>query len=216
MDERLLELFQKGYAKGTVTTGFGNEATAVGMTLPLRPGRDVVSLLHRDTGGHLLLGASPYQILCQFMANADSPTHAREGNAHHGDAATRRLPMISHLGKMPSLVVGGTWAARRHGEDVFGLAIVGDGGSSTGEIHESLNLASVQKAPVLFLIENNGYSFSTPTSFQYRCAGFPIGRAAMACPAGRSTARTPGRSTPRSAMRWKPCKRRRCRRFWSA
>ena len=170
MDERLFELFQKGYAKGTVTTGFGNEATAVGMTLPLRPGRDVVSLLHRDTGGHLLLGASPYQIFCQFMANADSPTYAREGNAHYGDAATRRLPMISHLGKMPSLVVGGIWAARRQGEDVFGLAIVGDGGSSTGEIHESLNLAAVQKVPVLFLIENNGYSFSTPTSFQYACA----------------------------------------------
>jgi 2-oxoisovalerate dehydrogenase E1 component len=170
LDERLLELFQKGYAKGTVTTGFGNEATAVGMALPLRPGRDVVSLLHRDTGGHLLLGASPYQIFCQFMANADSPTHAREGNAHYGDAATRRLPMISHLGKMPSLVVGGTWAARRRGEEVFGLAVVGDGGSSTGEIHESLNLAAVQKVPVLFLIENNGYSFSTPTSFQYRCA----------------------------------------------
>ena len=147
LDERLLELFQKGYAKGTVTTGFGNEATAVGMTLPLCPGRDVVSLLHRDTGGHLLLGTSPYQILCQFMANADSPTYAREGNAHYGDAATRRLPMISHLGKMPSLVVGGVWAARRQGEDVFGLAIVGDGGSSTGEIHESLNLAAVQKCP---------------------------------------------------------------------
>ena len=128
LDERLLELFQKGYAKGTVTTGFGNEATAIGMALPLRPGRDVVSLLHRDTGSHLLLGASPYQIFCQFMANADSPTHAREGNAHYGDAASRRLPMISHLGKMLSLVVGGTWAARRQGESVFGLAVMGDGG----------------------------------------------------------------------------------------
>ena len=77
--------------------------------------------------------------------------------------------MMSHLGKMTSLVVGGVWAARRDGEDVFGLAVVGDGGSSTGEIHESLNLAAVQKVPVLFLFENNHYSFSTPTSFQYRC-----------------------------------------------
>ena len=79
------------------------------------------------------------------MANAQSPTHGREGNVHHGNAATRRFPMISHLGKMPSLVVGATWAARRAGEDVFGLAVVGDGGTSTGEIHESLNIASVQK-----------------------------------------------------------------------
>lgn len=169
MEDRLLELFQKGYVKGTVTMSAGTEATAVGMTMPLRPGRDVVSLLHRDFAGHLLLGATPHQLFCQYMANADSPTHGREGNAHHGDAGARRLPMISHLGKMTSLVVGGTWAARRAGEEVFGLVVVGDGGSSTGEIHESLNMASVQKVPVLFLIENNQYSFSTPTNLQYNC-----------------------------------------------
>ncbi|MEN6457528.1 MAG: thiamine pyrophosphate-dependent enzyme [Thermoguttaceae bacterium] len=169
IEERLLELFQKGYVKGTVTDGWGNEATAVGMTLPLRPGRDVVSIMHRDLAGHLLLGATPYQLFCQYMANADSPTHAREGNAHHGDASRRRFPMISHLGKMPSLVTGATWAARRQGEDIFGLCVVGDGASSTGEIHETMNLAAVQKTPVLFVIQNNHYSFSTPTTFQYRC-----------------------------------------------
>jgi 2-oxoisovalerate dehydrogenase E1 component len=169
IEERLLELFQKGYVKGTVTTGDGNEATAVGMAMPLRSGRDVVSLLHRDLVSHLLLGVTPYQLFCQYMANAESMTHAREGNCHHGDAARRRFPMLSHLGKMPSLVVGGVWAARRQGEDVFGLAVVGDGGSSTGEIHESLNLASVHKVPVLFLIENNRYAFSTPTELQYHC-----------------------------------------------
>ncbi len=169
LEERLMELFQKGYAKGTVTTSAGNEATAVGMAMPLRPGRDLVSLLHRDFASHLLLGATPQQLFCQYMANAESPTHGREGNAHHGDAAARRFPMISHLGKMPSMVVGGTWAARQAGEDVFGLAVIGDGGSSTGEIHESLNVASVHKVPVLFLFQNNHYSFSTPTSLQYNC-----------------------------------------------
>ncbi len=169
LEERLLELFQKGYVRGTVTISVGSEATTVGMALPFRPGKDVVSLLHRDFAAHLLLGATPYQMVCQYLANAQSPTHAREGNVHHGDAAHRRFPMISHLGKMLSLVVGGTWAARRHGEDTFGLAVIGDGGSSTGEFHEALNLASVHKAPVLFLVENNGYSFSTPTSAQYRC-----------------------------------------------
>ena len=141
-----MELFQKGYVKGTVTTGVGNEATAMA-ALPLRPGRDVVSLLHRDFAAHLLLGATPYQLLCQYMANAESPTHGREGNVHHGDAARRRFPMISHLGKMLSLVVGGVWAARRAGEEVFGLAVIGDGGTSTGEFHEALNLASVRARP---------------------------------------------------------------------
>jgi 2-oxoisovalerate dehydrogenase E1 component len=169
LEERLLELYQKGYVKGTVTISIGNEATTVGMSLPFRPGKDIVSLLHRDFGAHLLLGSTPYAMACQYLANVDSPTHAREGNVHHGNARQRRFPMISHLGKMLSVVVGGTWAARRQGEDVFGLAVIGDGGSSTGEFHEALNLASVQHCPVLFLIENNHYSFSTPTDAQYRC-----------------------------------------------
>jgi len=169
LEELLLELFQKGYVKGTVTMSWGNEATAVGMTIPFRPGRDVVSLLHRDLAGHLLLGARPYDLVCQYLANVESPTHAREGNCHHGDAPNRRFPMISHLGKMLSTVVGGTWAARQHGEEVFGLTVIGDGGSSTGEFHEALNVASVRKAPVLFLVQNNHYSFSTPTTAQYNC-----------------------------------------------
>jgi 2-oxoisovalerate dehydrogenase E1 component len=170
LEERLIELFQKGYVKGTVTISIGNEATALPMTMPLRPGRDVVSLLHRDFGGHLVLGSTPYQLLCQYLANADSPTHGCEGNVHHGDAAQRRFPMISHLGKMLSLVVGGTWAARQAGEDALGLAAIGDGGCSTGEFHESLNIASVRRAPVLFVVENNHYAFSTPTRLQYNCA----------------------------------------------
>jgi 2-oxoisovalerate dehydrogenase E1 component len=169
LEERIFELFQKKYALGTVATGVGNEATAVGMAIPFRGGQDVVSLLHRDLAAHLLLGATPYQLLCQYLANAESPTHAYEGNVHHGDARRRRFPMISHLGKMLSVVVGGTWAARRNGEEVFGLAVIGDGGTSTGEFHESLNLASVLQVPVLFVIENNHYAFSTPTRAQYAC-----------------------------------------------
>ena len=169
LDERMLELFRKGYVKGTVASGIGNEATAVGMALPYRSGKDVVGLMHRDLASHLLMGATPYQLLCQYMANAESPTHGREGNVHHGDSAKRRLPMISHLGKMLSPVVGATWEARRQGEDVFGLAIIGDGGSSTGEFHEAINLAAVRHVPVIFLIQNNYYSFSTPVSAQFTC-----------------------------------------------
>lgn len=168
LDERILDLYQKGYIKGTVTSGMGNEATAVGMALPLRPGKDVVSFLHRDLASHLLFGSTPRELLCQYLANAESPTRGREGNVHHGDAGQRRFPMISHLGQMLSTVVGATWAARRHGEEVFGLAAIGDGGSSTGDFHESLNLASVLQVPVLFLVQNNHYAFSTPACQQYR------------------------------------------------
>jgi 2-oxoisovalerate dehydrogenase E1 component len=169
LEEKFAELFRKRHVKGTVTLGIGNEATAVGMSLPLRPGRDVISLLHRDAAAHLICGTSLFKILCQYMANSDSPTHGREGNAHHGNAPERRFPMISHLGNMLSLVVGGAWAARKNGEDVIGLTVIGDGGCSTGDFHESLNIASVHDVPVLFVIENNHYAYSTPTRLQYRC-----------------------------------------------
>jgi 2-oxoisovalerate dehydrogenase E1 component len=169
LDEKFGELFRKRYVKGTVTQSIGNEATAAGMSLPLRPGKDVLSIMHRDLPAHLILGDTPYKLFCQYMANAESPTHGREGNVHHGDAFRRELPMISHLGDMLSLVVGGTWAARQNGENIFGLSIVGDGGTSTGDFHESLNIASVRKVPVLFLIENNHYAYSVPTRLQYHC-----------------------------------------------
>ena len=169
MDVRVKELFRRGLVKGTVILISGNEASSVGMALPFRPGVDAVALLHRNLAAHMTLGCTPYTALCQYLANADSPTHAREGNVHFGDAAARRFPMLSHLGGMLSVAVGGAWAARRNGEDAFGLAVIGDGGSSTGQFHESLNMASVHKVPVVFLVENNGYAFSTPVTSQYNC-----------------------------------------------
>ncbi|MBD3314477.1 MAG: transketolase [Chitinivibrionales bacterium] len=169
MEERLTELFRKGHVKGTVIISIGGEATTVGMAMPFRPGKDVAGLLHRDFISHILLGSTPFAMMCQYMANAQSPTHGREGNVHHGDAVGRRLPMISHLGNMLAPTVGAVWSARRNGEEVFGLGVIGDGGSSTGDFHESINMASVLDVPILFLIENNCYAFSTPTRYQYNC-----------------------------------------------
>lgn len=169
METKIKELFKKGHVKGTVIICSGNEATSVGMTLPFRSGFDVLSLMHRDFAGHLVSGADPLKLMCQYMANSNSPTHGREGNVHHGDILKRRFPMISHLGSMVALTVGGVWAARSRGEKVFGLTTIGDGGSSTGDIHESLNMASVRRVPVLFVIENNHYAYSTPTALQYNC-----------------------------------------------
>jgi 2-oxoisovalerate dehydrogenase E1 component len=169
MDEMFKELFRKGHVKGTVIICAGNEASSVGMALPFRPGKDVMALLHRDLGAQLVSGVTPLSIFCQFMANENSPTHGREGNVHYGDAAKRRFPMISHLGDMLAPAVGGVWAAKYNNEDTFGITTIGDGGTSTGDFHESLNLASVQKVPIIFLIENNLYAYSTPTEYQYNC-----------------------------------------------
>jgi 2-oxoisovalerate dehydrogenase E1 component len=105
--------------------------------------------------------------LNQYCANAHSPTQAREGNVHHGDPANRSLPMISHLGAMISNVLGLTDAQRRQGSAAVGFAIFGDGGSSTGDIHECLNLASLLSLPIVFVVENNRYAYSTPSHEQF-------------------------------------------------
>ncbi|HEY0945461.1 MAG TPA: thiamine pyrophosphate-dependent enzyme [Opitutaceae bacterium] len=166
-DNRILELFRQGLIKGTVTGGQGHEALTIPLALLADKEIDVVSWTHRDFGGHLIWGDHLCNHLNQYFANADSPTKAREGNIHHGDPVHRSLPMISHLGAMLSNVAGMTDAQRRLGRPAVGFAFFGDGGSSTGDTHESLNLASLLSLPVLFIIQNNRYAYSTPVSEQF-------------------------------------------------
>ena len=181
-DNRILDLFRQGLIKGTVTGGQGNEGLVVPLALLADKATDVISFSHRGFGGHLVWSGHFCDHLNQYFANAGSPTKAREGNIHHGDPANRSLPMISHLGAMLSNVVGMTDSQRRLGRPAVGFTFFGDGSSSTGAIHETLNLASLLSLPILFVIENNRYAYSTPTSEQFapdtelwrRAAGYGI------------------------------------------
>lgn len=167
VDNRILELFRQGLIKGTVTGGQGNEAMVVPLALLADKTSDVVSFTHRGLGGHLIWSGHLCEHLNQYFANAESPTRAREGNIHHGDPANRSIPMISHLGAMCGPVLGLTDAQRRSGRKPVGFAFFGDGSSSTGDVHEAMNLASLLNIPVLFVIENNRYAYSTPVCEQY-------------------------------------------------
>jgi 2-oxoisovalerate dehydrogenase E1 component len=181
-DNRILELFRQGLIRGTVTGGQGNEGLIVPLTLLADKAIDVTSFTHRDLGGHLIWSGHLCEHLNQYFANIHSPTKAREGNVHHGDPANRSMPMISHLGSMISVVSGATDSQRRKGKPAVGFAFFGDGGSSTGDVHETLNLASLLSLPVVFVIENNCYAYSTPTCEQFaagtelwkRAAGYGI------------------------------------------
>ena len=196
-DNRILDLFRQGLIKGTVTGGQGNEGLIVPLALLADKSIDVVSFTHRGFGGHLIWSDHLCDHLNQYFANAHSPTKAREGNIHHGDPKNRSLPMISHLGAMLSNVLGSTDSQRRLGKNAVGLALFGDGGSSTGDIHESLNLASLLSLPVLFVIENNKYAYSTPLSEQFvagtelwkRAAGYGIEGFSIDCSDTEATAR---------------------------
>ncbi len=187
-DNRILDLFRQGLIRGTVTGGQGNEALIVPLALLADKAIDVVSFSHRDFGGHLIWSGHLGDHLCQYLANSGSPTKGREGNIHHGDPQNRSLPMISHLGIMLSNVIGSTDSQRRLGRPAVGFAFFGDGSSSTGDIHESMNLAAVLSVPVIFIIENNQYAYSTPICEQYvapnlyeRAKGYGMAGFAMDC-----------------------------------
>lgn len=181
-DNRILDLFRQGLLRGTVTGGQGNEGLIIPLALLADKNTDVASFTHRDLGGHLIWSGHLCEHLNQYFANADSPTKAREGNIHHGDPANRSIPMISHLGTMLSTVAGTADSQRRFGRSSVGFAFFGDGASSTGDVHETMNLASLLSLPVVFVIENNGYAYSTPTCEQFaagtelwkRAAGYGI------------------------------------------
>ena len=210
-DNRILDLFRQGLIRGTVTGGQGNEALIIPLALLADKAIDVVSFSHRGFGGHLIWSGHLGDHLCQYFANSGSPTKAREGNIHHGDPANRSLPMISHLGIMLSNVIGATDSQRRLGRPAVGFAFFGDGSSSTGDIHESLNLAAVLSVPVVFVIENNQYAYSTPVSEQFaspnlcdRAKGYGLDGFAMDCSDPAQVLSTLGAAIERARKTCKP------------
>jgi len=170
LEERLVALYRQTKVVGGLFRSLGQEADAVGSCFALES-RDVMSPLIRNMGAMLVKGATPLEILKQYMAKGDSPTRGRELNIHFGDigpAGTTRgfLGQISPLGDMVPVMAGVTMTFKMRGEDRVGLVYVGDGATSTGAFHEGINFAAVQRLPLVVIIENNGYAYSTPTAKQ--------------------------------------------------
>ncbi|WP_411280171.1 thiamine pyrophosphate-dependent dehydrogenase E1 component subunit alpha [Gemmatimonas sp.] len=170
LEERLVNLYRQTKVVGGLFRSLGQEADAVGSCFALEQ-RDVMSPLIRNLGAMLVKGATPVEVLKQYMAKADSPTRGRELNIHFGDigeaGVTRGfLGQISPLGDMVPVMTGVTMSFKMRGEDRVGLVYVGDGATSTGAFHEGINFAAVQKCPLVVIVENNGYAYSTPTHKQ--------------------------------------------------
>ena len=117
----------------------------------------------------LVKGATPLEMIRQYMAKGDSPTRGRELNIHFGDIECADfIGQISHLGDMVPVMAGVTLSFKMRREARVGLVYVGDGATSTGAFHEGINFAAVQRCPLVVIVENNGYAYSTPTSRQTR------------------------------------------------
>jgi len=166
MEDRTRTLFLQGKIVGGVYTAQGHEATTVGAAMTLRPG-DCIVPQHRDLGMHLVRGGSPRAVMCQWLARGNSPTLGRDGQVHIGDMHHGIVPMISLLGESLAVGCGIALTMKRFKRSDVVLASCGDGATNTGQFHEALNFASVQRLPIVFLVENNGYAYSTPTHQQF-------------------------------------------------
>ncbi|GAC1345675.1 MAG: thiamine pyrophosphate-dependent dehydrogenase E1 component subunit alpha [Ktedonobacteraceae bacterium] len=166
VEDRTRTLFLQGRVVGGVYTAQGHEATTVGAAMTLRDG-DCIVPQHRDLGMHFVRGGSPRAVMCQWLARGNSPTLGRDGQLHIGDMLHGIVPSISMLGESLAVACGVALTMKMRKRSTIVLAPCGDGASNTGPFHEALNFASVQKLPVVFVIENNGYAYSTPTYKQF-------------------------------------------------
>ena len=169
-EEKLASLYRGGKVVGGVFLGKGQEALSAALGTALRKG-DIYAPLIRDCAGRLAFGETLLDAARTIVGSRLGPMRGREGNIHRGKPREGYYAMISHLGVMVSTVAGGLVARRFKGvKDVVGATCIGDGGTSTGSFHEGLNMAAVEKLPLVVVVANNQYAYSTPTSQQYACA----------------------------------------------
>lgn len=169
LDDKFASLYRGGKIHGGVFLGRGQEALSVAVGLSLRKG-DVFAPLIRDAAGRLAFGEPLLDAVRTFLGSPLGPMRARDGNVHRGRPKEGLLPMLSHLGAMISVVNGVLLAKRMNGvSQVVGATCIGDGGTSTGSFHEALNQAAVERLPLVLIVADNQYAYSTPTSRQFAC-----------------------------------------------
>ena len=165
LEEKLVALFRQSKVIGGLYRSLGQEGESVAAAYALDYTRgDVVQPLIRNIGSILVAGAKPVEIVRQYMAKGDGPTRGRELNIHFGNPARDGfIGQISMLGDMIPVMAGIALAGRMQKRDLVTLAFIGDGGSSTGAFWEGFNFAAVQRLPMVIVVEDNGYAYSTPT-----------------------------------------------------
>ena len=169
LDDKFASLYRMGKIHGGVFLGRGQEALSAALGLALRPG-DVFAPLIRDTAGRLAFGEPMLDAVRTYLGSPLGPMRARDGNVHRGRPREGLLPMISHLGAMISVVNGILLARRFKGiPSTIGAASIGDGATSTGAFHEALNQAAIEKLPLVLVVANNHYAYSTANDRQFAC-----------------------------------------------
>ena len=167
-EENLHLLYRKGELMGGLYTGSGNEAVCVASVLPTEPG-DVIAPSHRGIGAHFVRGETFRGMMLQLMAKKEGGTKGKDNAAHQGSMERGILGMISHLAVMPATALGCALAHKIRKNKKVAIGFIGEGSTSLGDFHETLNMAAVLKLPFIMVIENNQWAYSTPIEKQYAC-----------------------------------------------
>jgi len=170
-DEKTVAMKRQSKLTGGVFTSLGQEATAVGTAFALER-QDFIAPLIRDIGACFVKGIEPRTIFLQYLGRGNAPSRAADVQFHFADFEKGFIGPISHLGDMIPVMTGILIASRMKKEDRVAVAYIGEGASSTGAFHEGVNFAAVQKLPLITIVENNGYAYSTPTRNQCAAGQF--------------------------------------------
>ena len=170
LDDKFAALYRAGKIQGGVFLGRGQEALSAAVGVSMKK-NDVFAPLIRDAAGRLAFGEPMIDAVRTYLGSALGPMRGRDGNVHRGRPQAGLLPMISHLGAMISVVNGILFARRMKGvSGSVGATCLGEGATSTGSFHEALNQAAVEKLPLVLVVANNQYAYSTPNARQFACA----------------------------------------------
>ena len=173
-EERGLTLYKQGKVPGSFYDGCGQEAIPVGASFVLGP-RDRTCILHRDLGAHFVRGVTPDRYLANYMGRAGGVTGGKDGNMHFGDRALGCVGMVSMLPDMALVATGLALAFKLRREPRVAMTFFGEGSTANGQWHEAMNFAGIHRLPVVFVLENNRFAYSTPTELEY--AVDPVARA---------------------------------------
>lgn len=172
LENKLSSLYKAGKIVGGVYLGRGQEAISAALGASLIPGKDCYGPLIRDQAGRTAFGEAMIDCTRTYLGSVEGPMKGRDGNIHRGRPSEGMPAMISHLGAQVPVIAGMLFAKRLKGtlDGCVGATSVGDGATSTGAFHEGLNMAAVEKLPMVVVVANNQFAYSTPNHRQFACA----------------------------------------------
>jgi len=173
-EERGITLYRQGKVPGSFYDGCGQEAVSVGAAYPLGP-QDRMCILHRDLGAHFVRGVTPERYLANYMGRAGGVTGGKDGNMHFGDRRLGCVGMVSMLPDMALVATGMALKFKLRQEPRVAMTFFGEGSTANGQWHEAMNFAGVHRLPIVYVLENNQFAYSTPNELEF--ATDPVERA---------------------------------------